>query len=91
LASITSQSENDFVLTLFDASTLYTAWIGLTNRTASGFRWEGTGEAFSFENFCTEERMCVGEDDPEIVCAEFITSGAFWLKTDCRTETKFSC
>jgi Lectin C-type domain len=82
LASITSQSENDFLRTVLpDDGYIHEAWIGINNRTG-GFRWEGTDEAPGFEFWCTQERGC-GDDDPEVVCASLESLYGLWIERYC--------
>jgi Lectin C-type domain len=78
LASVTSQEENDFLLTLSPSDLdSITVWIGLNNRnTAVGaYRWEGTDEPLAYDAWCTPEQCdpsTVGAND---TCVAIIAGG----------------
>jgi Lectin C-type domain len=97
LVSISSQGENDLVLSLFAGNPLASgdsAFLGLNNRNQASdatFVWDGTPSPFNYENWCTPGNgncFTTEPDNGPNACAAMVLGGTgvspgVWQDYDC--------
>jgi hypothetical protein len=88
LASITSQVENDFVVSLVPEGGR-PGWIGLSNMNQSDYTWDASNETVNYTNWCGPPAPGCDVQEPDLPtssCAAIRVPDGLWSDYDCAYE-----